>query len=142
MDWQLPMRLLSFITEIERALNAESPVVEGGAWNSLRLVNFRQQLARVTLTANPAAELPIIGGSVFVQCFTLADGSICLKASLSWTGSESSQTIAVYDTPGLNWRLEASRIASTFLEGPREVAGTTSIGMTDTSLTPLVAVAS
>jgi hypothetical protein len=136
------MRLLSFITEIERALIAESPVVEGGAWNSLRLVNFQQQLARVTLTANPAAELPITGGSVLLQCFSLADGSICLKANLSWSGSESMTTIAVYDTPGLNWRLEASRIATAFLEGPREIASTTTLGMSETSLAPLVAVAS
>ena len=142
MNRPLEMRLLSFITEIERALIAESPAIEGGAWNSLRLVNFQQQLARVTLTANPSAELPITGGSVFVQCFTLADGSICLKASLNWNGSEASTTIAVYDTPGLNWKLEASRVASAFLEGPREVAHTTAHSMSEAPLSPLVAVAS
>ena len=136
------MRLLSFLTEIERALTAESPVVEGGAWSTLRMVNFQQQLARVTLTANPAADLPVTGGGVFLQSFALADGSICLKASLSWNGSETPTTIAVYDTPGMNWKLAASRIASAFLEGPRAAATTTTISMAETSLAPLIAVAS
>jgi len=142
MNRPLEMRLLSFITEIERALIAESPAIEGGAWNSLRLVNFQQQLARLTLTATPGAELPISGGSVFLQCFSLADGSICLKATLGWLGSETATTIAVYDIPGLNWKLEASRIAGKFLEGPQELTGVTEHSMSEAPLAPLVAVAS
>src|SRR5262249_50617510 len=116
------MRLLSFLTEIEKALVAESPVIDGGAWESTRMVNFHQQLARVALTARPGNDLPVTGGSIFLQSFALADGSLCLKANLTWQGSNAPTTLAVYSTPGVNWKLEASRIASIWLEGPREVA--------------------
>jgi hypothetical protein len=112
------MRLLSFLSDIERALIAESPVVEGGAWESSRMINFHHGLARLTLNPRAAADLPMPGGAIFLQAFALADGSLCLKASLSWKGSEALPVIAVYSTPTLNWKLEASRIASTWLEGP------------------------
>ncbi|MEO5959541.1 MAG: hypothetical protein ABIZ49_08090 [Opitutaceae bacterium] len=112
------MRLLSFLSDIERALVAESPVVEGGAWESSRMINFHHGLARLSLSPRPAADLPMPGGSIFLQAFALADGSLCLKASLSWKGSEALSVIAVYSTPTLNWKLEASRIASTWMEGP------------------------
>lgn len=112
------MRLLSFLSDIERSLLAESPVVDGGAWETTRMVNFHHGLARLTLTARPGAELPCAGGAIFLQAFCLADGSQCLKASLNWKGSESFPVLSVYSTPTLNWKLEASRIASTWLEGP------------------------
>ena len=113
------MRLLSFISDIERALIAESPVVDGGAWEVQRMVNFQHGLARLTLKARRrGTELPAIGGAIFVQAFVLADGSLCLKASLNWTGTTALPIIAVYATPALNWKLEASRIASAWLEGP------------------------
>jgi hypothetical protein len=112
------MRLLSFLSDIERALVAESPVVEGGAWETSRMINFHHGLARLTLKPRPSADLPLPGGAIFLQAFSLADGSLCLKASLSWKGSEALPVIAVYSTPTLNWKLEASRIASTWMEGP------------------------
>lgn len=112
------MRLLSFISDIERALIAESPVVAGGAWETHRMVNFHHGLARLTLTARPGAQLPATGGTIFVQAFTLADGSLCLRASLNWQGSDALPIISVYSTPTLNWKLEASRIASAWMEGP------------------------
>jgi hypothetical protein len=112
------MRLLSFISDIERALIAESPVVDGGAWETNRMVNFHHGLARLTLKARPGVELGAAAGTIFVQTFTLADGSLCLKASLNWRGSDALPVISVYSTPALNWKLEASRIASAWLEGP------------------------
>ena len=114
------MRLLSFLTEIEKALSAESPAIDGGAWETIRMVNFHHGLARLTLTPRAGNEFP--AGAIFLQGFSLADGSQCLKANLSWKGSESLPVLAVYSTPQLNWKLEASRISSTWLEGPREVA--------------------
>ena len=114
----LTMRLLSFLSEIERALLAESPDVDGGAWQSNRMVNFHHGLARLTLTPNPTEDLPFPPGAIFLQAFSLADGSLCLKASLNWKGSEALPLLSVYSTPGTNWKLEASRIASTWLEGP------------------------
>jgi hypothetical protein len=134
------MRLLSFLSDIERALIAESPVVDGGAWETQRMVNFHVGLARLTLAARPGAELPVTGGSILVQSFELADGSLCLKASLNWKDSEVSPVIAVYSTPTLNWKLEASRIASAWLEGPPATVATTTMPAQD--LRPLTAIAS
>lgn len=136
------MRLLSFLSDIERALIAESPVVEGGAWESARMVNFAHGLARLSLTPRPAADLPFPAGTIFLQAFTLADGSLCLKASLNWKGSDAFPVMAVYSTPTLNWKLEASRIASAWLEGPPAMATTTSIEEGHEQLSPLTAVAS
>ena len=112
------MRLLSFLSDIERALLAESPAVDGGAWTTTRMINFQQGLARLTLDARPGNDLPVTNGGIFLQSFALADGSLCLKASLSWRDSDQQPVMAVYSTPTMNWKLEASRIASAWLEGP------------------------
>lgn len=117
------MRLLSFLTEIEKAVIAESPVVDDGAWETSRIVNFHNGLARLTLTARPGNDFP--GGSIFIQAFLLADGSQSLKAVLDWETSSVSSVSNVYSTPQMNWRLEASRIASAWLEGPKEVSAPT-----------------
>jgi hypothetical protein len=121
------MRLLSFLTEIERALLSESPMIEGGAWEISRMVNFHSHLARLSLTARPEAELPITGGTVFLQSFALADGSLCLKATLNWKESEAQVVMPVYAVPSLNWNLAASGIASRFLEGPGTAASITTL---------------
>lgn len=127
------MRLLSFLADIERALIAESPAVEGGAWESQRMVSFHHGLARLTLSLRQGSESP--GGSIFLQSFSLADGSLCLKASLNWKGSEALQVVPVYSTPGLDWKLEAARIASTWLQGPPAINTPTVLG--ETELRPL-----
>ncbi len=113
------MRLLSFLTEIEKAVIAESPVIDDGAWQTSRIVNFHHGLARLTLTARPGNDFP--GGSIFIQAFLLADGSQSLKAVLDWETSNSSTVANVYSTPQMNWKLEASRIATAWLEGPKEM---------------------
>ncbi len=134
------MRLLSFLSDIERALIAESPMVDGGAWVTSRMVNFHQGLARLTLTPRPGVELPNQGGTIFAQAFVLADGSQCLKATLNWKGSEALPTISVYSTPATHWRLEASRIASAWLEGPPAVTTVTDLGSeSPAAFTPLAA---
>jgi len=115
------MRLLSFLSDIERAVLAESPVVDGGAWESTRMVNFHHNLARLSLKPRNTEEVPFPAGAIFLQAFALADGSLCLKASLNWVGSESFPVMSVYSTPQTNWKLEASRIASAWLEGPTVV---------------------
>jgi hypothetical protein len=131
------MRLLSFLTDIERAIVAESPVIDGGAWESSRMVNFQKGLGRVTLTPRSPADLPLPGGTIFLQAFSLADGSQCLKATLSWKDSQVTSSLAVYSTPSLNWKLEASRIASAWLEGPPAAAQ--DAGLPNEGLTPLSA---
>lgn len=134
------MRLLSFLTDIEKALIAESPVVEGGAWETNRMVNFHHGLARLTLTPRAPDQVPNAGGAIFLQAFALADGSVCLKASLNWRGSEAFPVMAVYSTPNLNWKLEASRVASAWLEGPPASATITTTQSEDLrSLAPMAA---
>lgn len=110
------MRLLSFLSDIERALVAAGPSVDDGAWETQRMVSFHHGLARLTLTPRPGVDAP--GGGIFLQTFSLADGTLCLKASLNWKGSDALQVIPVYSTPTLSWNLEASRIAQCWLQGP------------------------
>jgi hypothetical protein len=136
------MRLLSFLSDIEKALIAESPVVDGGAWETNRMVNFHHGLARLTLTARPGNDLPCTGGTIFLQAFVLADGSLCLKANLNWKGSDAFPVLAVYSTPTLNWKLEASRIAMAWLEGPPASATVNTTDLSADALRPLTAVAS
>lgn len=131
------MRLLSFLTEIEKSLIAEAPMVEGGAWQTTRMVNFHHGLARLTLTPR-AGDIPLPQGTIFLQSFALADGSICLKASLNWKGSDAFPVMSVYTTPSTNWKLEASKIAGRWLEGAPAQAEMTSTAESET-LTPLVA---
>ncbi len=130
------MRLLSFLTDIEKSLIAESPMVEGGAWQTTRMVNFHHGLARLTLTPR-GGDLPLPTGAIFVQAFALADGSLCLKASLNWKGSEAFPVMAVYSTPNTNWKLEASKIATRWLEGAPAQATVTP--METETLAPLAA---
>lgn len=111
------MRLLSFLTDIERAIRLETNADDTSVWDSSRIVNFKTGLARLTLAVRDAkSEMP--QGAILVQHFALANGSFCLKANLSWVGSESCPVMSVYDTPTLNWKLEAARIASAWLAGP------------------------
>jgi hypothetical protein len=120
------MRLLSFLTEIERAIRMESNADETSIWDAARIVNFKTGLARLTLTVREA-DSGMPQGSVLVQHFGLANGSFCVKANLSWDGSDASTIISVYDTPTLNWKLESARIASTWLAGPPAGGMTVSI---------------
>jgi hypothetical protein len=110
-------RLLSLLTDIERALLANAPAPDGGTWDTLRLVNFRQGLARLTLAIRSPSRVTSAAGSILIQGFSLADGSFCLKANLTWQGSENSTVYAVYSKPGTNWPLEAGQIADKWLDG-------------------------
>jgi hypothetical protein len=121
------MRLLSFLTDIERAIRLEANADETSIWDTARIVNFKTGLARLTLAVRDA-DSGMPQGSVLVQHFGLANGSFCLKASLSWEGSAANSIVSVYDTPLLNWKLEAVRIATAWLAGPPAEAITVSIG--------------
>ena len=136
------MRLLSFVADIERALLAESPAVEGGAWLTQRMVNFQHGLARLSLMARSAADCRVSGGAIFVQAFALADGSTCLKASLNWRGSEALPVIAIYSTPNLNWTVEARRVAAAWLQGPPVAGAITTTEIATQPVSSLTAVAS
>ena len=106
------------------------------------MVNFHHGLARLSLKARPGAEVLSTAGTIFIQAFVLADGTLCLKASQNWKGSDALPVNAVYSTPTLNWKLEASRIASAWLEGPPANATITTSEMGPGELRSLAAVAS
>ncbi len=111
------MRLLSFLSDIERGILMEANAEEGAIWNTARMVNFKTGLARLTLTAKePDSGMP--QGTVLVQHFALANGSFCVKANLNWQASNANTVLSVYETPVLNWKLEASRIAAAWMAGP------------------------
>ena len=110
-------RLLSLLTEIERALVASSPAPEGGTWDTLRLINFSQGLARLTISVRSPARVTAARGSILLQAFSLADGSECLKANLCWQGVENSSTHAVYARPLTDWPGEATQIAAKWVQG-------------------------
>lgn len=124
------MRLLSFLSDIERAVTAGAAAGDKGAWDAMRMVNFHHGLARLTLKPRQPGQGIAAGGTIFLQSFTLADGSLCLKASLGWNGSEAVPVLAVYSTPTLNWKTEASRIATAWLAGPGVQATVTHADMT------------
>lgn len=110
------MRLLSFLTEIERAIRMEANADETSIWTATRIVNFGAGLARLTLTCHDDSGMP--SGNILIQHYSLASGDVCLKASLGWEGSEERSVLSVYETPTLNWKLEANRIATGWLAGP------------------------
>ncbi len=130
------MRLLSFLSDTEHALVAEAGMAGGGTWEVSRMVNYQQGLARMMLTERNEAGRSELKGHILLQSFTLADGSICLKANLNWVGSEQNNVIAVYSKPRTNWRAEAGMVASAWLSGPPAVV---SIGQSEHSeeLAPL-----
>jgi len=110
------MRLISFLTEIEQALLLEANATDRSPWHASRVVNFQNGLARLTLTCTEDVGLP--QGAIDLQRYCLADGSFCLKAQFQWQGATAGRTLSIYETPLLNWKLEASRLASDWLAGP------------------------
>src|SRR3954466_14651013 len=128
-------RLLSFLTDVEQALLKESASNMGPSWVTSRMVNYHHGVARMTLTPATDSDPSQPRGSVFLQGFELADGSLCVKASLNWHGSDAFPVIAVYSKPGVNWRAEAAKIASLWLAGPPAAVVTTRAG----TLSPLIA---
>ncbi len=128
------MRLLSFLTDTEHALVAEAGMVGGGIWEVTRMVNYNQGLARMTLTERVDGGKPEVKGNILLQNFTLADGSLCLKANLHWKDTAESIVLSVYSKPRTNWRAEAGMVASAWLSGLSESAGSLDQAERDTQM--------
>lgn len=110
-------RLLCFLSDIERSLAADDPSPSDGTWDNARSVNYSLAVARACLNARlPDGSLQP-RGIINVQAYTLADGTACLKAGLSWTGSPAETVRSIYTKPGLNWTSEARRIAALWAAG-------------------------
>lgn len=112
------MQLLTFLSEIGDSLIKQSVADMGPTWEISRVVNYHHGLGRMILTPPAGADESQMRGAIFLQTNTLADGSLCLKASLNWHGTEQLSTITVYSKPGLNWRSATKQIAASWLAGP------------------------
>lgn len=107
-------RLLSFLSDFERALQIDDPSPDEGTWQNERAVNYRAGLARVQLGVRLPDGQRKVRGTVLLQGFALADGTGCLKAQFTWPGSEATATHAVFSKPGCDWKSEARKLASTW----------------------------
>jgi hypothetical protein len=117
----MPFRILSFLSEIENALQSEAPAHTLGPWSNGRIINYQSGLARLSLGVKADATAPLRPlGSILLQAFDLADHSFCLKANISWTEKDAGSEIvhAIYDKPGVDWVGEARQIAAKWLAGP------------------------
>jgi hypothetical protein len=116
-------RLLSFLTGIEKSIQADDPSPQDGTWENSRTINFQLGLARLALASKSARDPFKPLGGIVLQVFALADGSLCLRATLSWAGHDSESDVAysVYAKAGVDWDSEARRIAAAWQNGPAEV---------------------
>jgi hypothetical protein len=113
-------RLLSFLSDLEHALMADDPAPLDGTWETIRTVNYHLGLARLTLNVRTTDNL-IRRGQVLLQSYQLADGTPCLKAALSWNGTDKTDTRAIYSKPDINWTSEARKVAATWMAGLPEL---------------------
>lgn len=114
-------RLLSFLSDLERALAADDPAPLDGSWETSRVVNYHLGLARLNLNVRTATGL-VARGNILLQSYQLADGTPCLKAALAWVGTENGATRAIYSKPDVNWTSEARKVAAEWMAGIPEVA--------------------
>ena len=111
-------RLLSFLSDIECSMAADDPSPSDGSWETTRTVNYNQGLARLILGVRLPDGKIENRGMVMLQSYLLADESTCLKAILSWTGSEARFTKSIYAKPEINWTSEARKVAAEWMAGP------------------------
>jgi hypothetical protein len=120
-------RLLCFLSDVEQSLVADDPAPDNGTWKAQRTVNYHLALARLVLHVQHGDQDVRPRGVLNLQAFTLADGTSCLKAALSWTGSPDESVHSIYTKPGLNWQTEARRVAAVWLAGPPAAAATATV---------------
>ena len=109
-------RLLSFLNDLEQALAADDPSPLDGCWETSRTVNYHLGLARLNLSVRTAGNL-IPRGQVLLQSYLLADGTPCLKAALTWSGTDNGATRAIYSKADINWKSEARKVAAEWMAG-------------------------
>jgi hypothetical protein len=114
-------RLLSFLSDFERALRADDPSPEDGEWQASRAVNYRNGLARLQLNVILPDRTCKPRGIVLLQSYKLADGTPCLKAQLGWAEGEPTAIHSIFAKPGCDWKMEARRLAAKWMAGPPAV---------------------
>jgi len=110
-------RLLSLLSEVEKAVRAGQEALGGPPLDSSRMVNFHSGLARIQLrTVAPAGTEP--RGYIQLQHFALADGRACVRAGMGWHGVDLRRSVEIFAAPDVNWTTEAQRVAEAWLDGP------------------------
>jgi len=116
----MSIRLSSFLTHVERGFQADDAILKGGSWDTSRTLNYHTGLARLALGVRAGQNAAAPLGTILLQAFDLADGSSCLKVSLTWTDHEEATECvrSIFEKPAVDWTAEASQIAATWLAGP------------------------
>lgn len=109
--------LLSFLSDFERALASDDPSPDGGSWVATRAVNYHLGLARLDLHVRQADGL-VPRGQVLLQGHRLADGTPCLKASLTWASNQAAVVRSIFTRPDVDWTREARKVAAEWMAGP------------------------
>ena len=133
-------RLLSFLSDFECSLAADDPAPSDGSWETTRTVNYNQGLARLMLCVRLPGGKIESRGTVMLQSFLMADETTCLKAVLTWTGSDSKLGRSIYAKPETNWVSEARKVAAEWMAGPpaKVESVTEEQGAPDTSIATAV----
>jgi hypothetical protein len=131
--------LVSLLSDVEQALAEGSALRWGVSWNLSRSLNERHQVGRITLTPPPGATPSQARGAIFLHRELSPGGTLHLKASFHWHGSEAFPSIAITTThaTALGWKSEAARIAAFWMAGPPVGRASTSV-----EFAPSVALAS
>ncbi len=104
-------RLLSFLNLVETTIQNEEPEVVA----KQRTVNYHKGLASLALSD---------GSSIHLQCFHLADGQICLKATIFWRNGGTPGQHSIYPTEeNYNWLTAAYHVMTAWKAGSSESAG-------------------
>jgi hypothetical protein len=111
-------RLLSFLSDIECSLAADDPAPSDGTWETTRTVNYNQGLARLVLVVRLPDGKAEPRGTVMLQSYQLADDSTCLKAVMSWAGTDGTSSRSIYAKPDMSWTSEARKVAAEWMAGP------------------------
>ena len=110
-------RLLSLLTDIEKAIRCSMPEEDAAVLETSRIISYHSGLARLTLKARSFAGLDP-RGQMELQHFHLADGTLCVKVFLGWAGNPARREVDLFTLPGVKWDPEVQRIAEAWLDGP------------------------
>ncbi|HOD46397.1 MAG: hypothetical protein KBG39_04350 [Opitutaceae bacterium] len=106
-------RLLSFLNLVETTIQNEEPDVVCKS----RTVNYHKGVACLVLSD---------GNTIHLQCFHLADGKICLKASVLWQIGGVPGEYSIYPTDNFDWLTAAYNVMNVWKAGPIAAAAAAS----------------
>jgi hypothetical protein len=106
--YSMAPRLLSIITLLEGALrDREAPAM---TQTPTRLISFHRGIGRLVFADK--------SGEIAIQTFSLADGQMCIKLQIRWTGTPATVTHALYPQGNFQWDERIGSVADSWCEGP------------------------